>query len=81
MLNQIFKEVGLSANDQRNFYQETIADERASSRFPPSTPRFVVLDLMVVTHLDASSTRGCFLHLAKMAGKNHCFCLRFEPRD
>jgi len=32
-------------------------------------PKYVVLDLMGVTHLDASATRGCFLQLAKMAAK------------
>lgn len=34
-------------------------------------PKYVVLDLMGVTHLDASATRGCFLQLAKMASKKN----------
>eukprot|EP00536_Pseudo-nitzschia_multiseries_P012005 jgi/Psemu1/320162/estExt_fgenesh1_pm.C_4380002 len=44
----------------------------SSVRFLPGCcPGFVVLDLMGVTHLDASATRGCFLQLAKMAAKKH----------
>lgn len=34
-------------------------------------PKYVVLDLMSVTHLDASATRGCFLQLTKMAAKKN----------
>jgi CRP-like cAMP-binding protein/anti-anti-sigma regulatory factor len=33
------------------------------------TPKFLVLDLIYVTHLDASATRGCFLQLVKICAK------------
>lgn len=32
-------------------------------------PKFLVLDLLYVTHLDASATRGCFLQLVKICAK------------
>jgi anti-anti-sigma regulatory factor len=32
-------------------------------------PKYLVLDLMAVSHLDASATRGCFLQLVKMCAK------------
>ncbi|CAB9521784.1 solute carrier family 26 [Seminavis robusta] len=32
-------------------------------------PKYLVLDLLYVTHLDASATRGCFLQLVKIAAK------------
>ncbi len=34
-------------------------------------PKYIVLDLMKVTHLDASATRGCFLQLVKKAAKKN----------
>ena len=64
MLNQMYEEVGMVKKEKKN--SEAIFDEGNSIRSPP---RFVVLDLMGVTHLDASATRGCFLQLAKMAAK------------
>lgn len=36
---------------------------------PPIPPKYLVLDLTRVTHLDASATRGCFLQLVKMCAK------------
>jgi len=32
-------------------------------------PRFLVLDFLYVSHLDASATRGCFLQLVKLCAK------------
>jgi anti-anti-sigma regulatory factor len=45
-----------------------VGDKRRSSqrRVPP---KYLVLDLMAVSHLDASATRGCFLQLVKMCAK------------
>jgi CRP-like cAMP-binding protein len=36
---------------------------------PRVPPKYLVLDLTRVTHLDASATRGCFLQLVKMCAK------------
>jgi CRP-like cAMP-binding protein/anti-anti-sigma regulatory factor len=52
-----------------------LTGHHAANKIPDKTPRltrppqYVVLDLMGVTHLDASATRGCFLQLVKMAAK------------
>ena len=66
MLNQIYEEAGLLADENQTFHADAILDEGDSIKYPP---RFVVLDLMGVTHLDTSATRGCFLQLVKMAAK------------
>jgi anti-anti-sigma regulatory factor/CRP-like cAMP-binding protein len=67
MLNQIYEEVGLTLDNKQDSRADATLDESNLIRSPP---RFVVLDLMGVTHLDASATRGCFLQLVKMAAKN-----------
>lgn len=36
---------------------------------PQTPPKYLVLDLTQVTHLDASATRGCFLQLVKLCAK------------
>jgi len=69
MLNQIYKELGLARDEHPTSDAEADTDVGASIRFPPTCPKFVVLNLMGVTHLDASATRGCFLQLVKMAAK------------
>ena len=63
MLNQMYEKIGLTTDGRQG---ETPLEEREPIVSPP---KFVVLDLMGVTHLDASATRGCFLQLAKMAAK------------
>lgn len=68
MLNQIYEEVGLGVNNTQDTSAGASVDEIDPIR---SSPKFVVLDLMGVTHLDASATRGCFLQLAKMAAKKN----------
>ena len=65
ILNQIYEEVGILEDDE-NELSEAVIDEGNTSRIPPW---FVVLDLMGVTHLDASAARGCFLQLAKRAAQ------------
>lgn len=64
MLNQIYEKVGLTVDDEED--SRTTLEGRDPISVPP---RFVVLDLMGMTHLDASATRGCFLQFAKMATK------------
>lgn len=43
---------------------------RNSIALPTKPPKYLVLDLTQVTHLDASATRGCFLQLVKLCEKN-----------
>ena len=45
-----------------------VGDKRKSSQ-RRRPPKYLVLDLMAVSHLDASATRGCFLQLVKMCAK------------
>ena len=46
-------------------------DERQQPLIKPAgrPPKFLVLDLMYVTMIDASATRGCFLQLVKLCAK------------
>lgn len=69
ILNRIYEEIGIGASDETISDTEAATNKKASIRFLSKPPKFVVLDLMGVTHLDASATRGCFLQLAKMAAK------------
>ena len=46
----------------------TILDKRKATGFS-RPPKYLVLDLKSVGHLDASATRGCFLQLVKMCAK------------
>jgi anti-anti-sigma regulatory factor/CRP-like cAMP-binding protein len=44
-------------------------DNQRRSQTKRGSPKYLVLDLMAVSHLDASATRGCFLQLVKMCAK------------
>lgn len=44
--------------------------ERRPPQSPSRPPKFLVLDLLYVSHLDASATRGCFLQLVKICAKH-----------
>mmetsp|Transcript_7489 Transcript_7489/g.7365 ORF Transcript_7489/g.7365 Transcript_7489/m.7365 type:complete len:737 (+) Transcript_7489:507-2717(+) len=68
MLNRIYEEIGFTPDGKS---KETPESEMLSTRELTIPPKYIVLDLMGVTHLDASATRGCFLQLAKMAAKKH----------
>lgn len=65
ILNQIYDEIGILTDDE-NQISEAVMDEGNIMQIPP---RFVVLNLVGVTHLDASAARGCFLQLAKRAAQ------------
>jgi CRP-like cAMP-binding protein len=83
MLNRIYDELGLaptniSASVEQspkdpmrplNEEKTPLVDNHKSLKLVK--PRYVVLDLMGVSHLDASATRGCFLQLAKKAAKKN----------
>ena len=66
LLNRVYEEIGLTSDGET---KDTPQNEALSVRGLTIPPKYVVLDLMRVTHLDASATRGCFLQLAKMAAK------------
>ncbi|KAG7342971.1 sulfate permease family protein [Nitzschia inconspicua] len=86
MLNSIYDEIGLNTQGSE-IRASTVCSpadplEALSEGTPLVTeghktlrltkpPKYVVLDLMSVTHLDASATRGCFLQLAKKATKKN----------
>jgi CRP-like cAMP-binding protein/anti-anti-sigma regulatory factor len=59
-----------------------VATPAGQSSRPGGTPKFVVLDLGRVTHMDVSATRGCFLQLVKMcANRGIIICASgFTPR-
>jgi hypothetical protein len=83
ILNRIYEDIGLGVDDNPHVETppkdslETISEMKplaeggGKHKTLPLTrpPQYVVLDLMRVTHLDASATRGCFLQLVKMAAK------------
>ena len=82
MLNRIYEETGMLVDEN------AVEDEPAQDHLelnplveghhtPKMTnpPLYICLDLMHVTHLDASATRGCFLQLVKKAAtKNIIVC-------
>ncbi|KAL3913920.1 MAG: hypothetical protein SGILL_006302, partial [Bacillariaceae sp.] len=81
LLNRMYDEIGLSGEEDPTVTEEEPRDSlMALSEDKPMThktlrltkpPKYVVLDLMGVTHLDASATRGCFLQLVKKAAKKN----------
>lgn len=71
LLTRIFEEIGFTSDGKSKDPDITNANDMLVSTGGLSIPpKYVVLDLMGVTHIDASATRGCFLQLAKMAAKN-----------
>lgn len=86
MLNGIYDEIGLNnegdGEPSTTVRSPTDSLEALSEEKPfpaeghktlrlTKPPKYVVLDLMTVTHLDASATRGCFLQLVKKAAKKN----------
>jgi CRP-like cAMP-binding protein/anti-anti-sigma regulatory factor len=83
MLNSIYDEIGLSSEGNgasaANVWSPTDSLEVLSEEKPlfdghkplrlTKPPKYLVLDLMSVSHLDASATRGCFLQLVKKVTK------------
>ena len=56
----------MSVRKRRGSESSASLKETVPSKRPP---KFLVLDLLYVTHLDASATRGCFLQLVKICAK------------
>lgn len=54
---------------RRNSESSALLKESAPLAPSQRPPKFLVLDLLYVTHLDASATRGCFLQLVKLCSK------------
>lgn len=74
LLTRVYEEIGFNpggkSKDPPDPDTTTSNDMLVSTRGLSIPPKYVVLDLMGVTHIDASATRGCFLQLAKMGAKN-----------
>lgn len=82
MLNRIYEETGMLA-DENTVEEEPPQDPLDTNPLVDGhhtlkmtdPPMYICLDLMHVTHLDASATRGCFLQLVKKAAtKNIIVC-------
>jgi MFS superfamily sulfate permease-like transporter len=82
LLNRMYDEIGMSSGVDTaaaadEVTRESLTAVTEGNAMPHKTlrltkpPRYVVLDLMGVTHLDASATRGCFLQLVKKAAKKN----------
>lgn len=48
----------------------SMMSSRPTQARPNVPPKYLVLDLTQITHLDASASRGCFLQLVKLCAKN-----------
>lgn len=90
MLNRVVDEIGLQ-QDEKVVGSPVMTPHTSSSILRvdkrPSTvlgkssndlkypPKYLVLDLMLMGHLDASAARGCFLQLVRMCSKRGiCVC-------
>ena len=85
LFNQITDEIGLQMEDEADAIMSSprtphtsssiLTLERKPSFFTKKSnarqipPKYLVLDLMRVSNLDASASRGCFLQLVKMCAK------------